>query len=161
MKLSHPFLIWIAGILCALVLLPAILDRPAYKAAVSDDDWSPDNFVQWQATPADIPPSLLSTSRLWRNFSPGTGISPGRLESPPFVLEKAELFVPIVGYPNSQYAGVYLESQVDKSRVWINAGAAHEQWQSVAITGSKAFVHTPVRLIAYNLKEAYIGAGTP
>lgn len=151
-----------ASFLCLLALFPAIFDRPVYQTALSDDGWSPDNFFQWQATPADLPPSLLSTSRLWRNFSPGTGISPGRLESPPFVLEKAELFVPILGYPNSQYAAVYLESQIDQSRLWINAGAAHEQWQSVAITVPQALVHTPVRLIAYsNLKEAYIGTGTP
>jgi hypothetical protein len=162
MRLSPPSLLLIAGILCALVLLPAVLDRPVYRAALSDNDWSPDNFVQWQATLADLPPSLLSTSRLWRNFSPETGVTPGRLESPPFVLEKAALFVPVVGHPNSQYASVYLESQIDKSRFWINAGATHAEWQSVPITVPKALVHTSVRLIAYsNQKGVYIGTGTP
>jgi len=147
---------------CIVALFPALLDRPVYKTAFTDADWTSDGFFQWQPSPADLPSPLLSVSLLWRNFSPGTGISPGRLESAPFLLEKANLFVPVLGYPNSQYVGLYLESQVDKSRFWINAGAAHEQWQSVPITLPKTFVHTPVRLIAYsNLKEAYIGTGTP
>ena len=162
MKLSHPVLVLMAGTFCAFLLLPVILDRPAYKAVPMGEDWLLDNFFTWQPTPSDLPSSLLSTSLLWRNFSPGTGLSPGRLESPPFVLEKAELFVPVTGYPNSQHVGLYLESQNDQSRFWINAGAMHEQWQSVAITLPKAFLNTPVRLIAYsNLKEGFIGAGTP
>lgn len=162
MKLSPPALALIGGTLCGLLLLPAILDRPSYKSVPLEGDWSADTFFRWQPSRSDLPSSLLSTSDLWRNFSPGTGVSPGRLESPPFVLEKAELFVPILGYPNSKHVEVYLESQSDQRRFWINAGATHEQWQSVAITVPKAFLHTPVRLIAYsNLKEAYIGAGTP
>ena len=166
MKLAFGFLnpcfVLIAVILCALALLPAILDRPIYKVTVSGDGWSPDNFVQWEATPADLPPSLLSTSRLWRNFTPEGGVSAGRLESPAFVLERAELFVPIVGHPNSKYAGVYLESQIDKHRFWINSGAAHGEWQSAAITVPKALVHTPVRLIAYSDRQGiYVGTGTP
>lgn len=162
MRLTHPSLILIAGIGCALVVLSATLDRPSYKAALSNDDWSLDSFVQYESTPADLPPSLLSTLRLWRNFSPDAGASQGRLESPSFVLEKADLFVPIVGYPNAQYTGVYLESQIDKSQFWINSGAAYDQWQSVAITVPKALVHTPVRLIAYsNVPGTLIGTGTP
>lgn len=157
-----PYFVLVAVILCALALLPAILDRPIYKAAFSDDGWSIDNFVHWQATPTDLPPSLLSTSRLWRNFTPKAGVSSGRLESPPFVLEKGELFVPITGHPNSQYAGVYLESQIDQRRFWINSGAAHGEWQSVAVTVPEAFVHTPLRLVAYsNLTGVYLGVGTP
>ena len=153
----------IAGIGCALVLLlPFFLDRPLYEAARLDDNWTPENFFQWQPGPSDLPSQLLSSSVLWRNFSPGAGVSPGRLESPFFVLERAKLFVPVLGYPNSRYVGLYLESQIDQSRLWINAGAAHEQWQSVALTVPKAFLHSPVRLVAYSdLKEAYIGTGTP
>lgn len=162
MKLSYPTLVLLAGILCALAVLPAIIDRPIYKAALVDAEWSTDHFLQSEATSADLVPSLLSTVRLWRNFIPEAGVSSGRLESPPFVLEKAELFVPVTGYPNSQYAGVYLESQIDKSRFWINAGAAYGQWQSVEISVPKALVHTPVRLIAFsNLQGLYLGSGTP
>lgn len=166
MKLAFGFLKpWfapIAVILCVLALLPAILDRPLFKVAFSDDGWSPDTFVRWEEAPPGLPPSLRSTLRLWRNFTPERGATAGRLESPVFVLERADLFVPVVGYPDSQYASVYLESQIDQRRFWINAGAGHEQWQSVAITVPKAFVHAPVRLIAYSdLAGVYIGAGTP
>lgn len=162
LKLSYLNLILLAGIFCTLAVLPVVIDRPIYKAALVDAEWSTDHFLQSEATSADLAPSLLSTVRLWRNFIPEAGVSSGRLESPPFVLEKADLFVPVTGYPNSQYAGVYLESQIDKSRFWINAGAGYGQWQSAAISVPKALVHTPVRLIAYcNLQGIYLGVGTP
>jgi hypothetical protein len=157
-----PYFVLIAVILCALALLPAILDRPIFKVSFSGDGWAPDNFVQLEATPADLPPTLRSTSRFWQNFTAERGASVGRLESPAFVLERADLFVPVVGYPNSQYADVYLESQIDKRRFWINAGAAHEQWRSAAITVPQGFVNTPLRLIAHsNLTGVYLGVGTP
>ena len=156
MKLYHSFVVLIVGTLCTLVFLPAILDRPVYKAAFTDEDWSPGSFSQTQETPTDLSHALPSASRLWQT------VSPGRLESPTFVLEKAELFVPIVGYPNSRYAGIYLESQIDQSRFWINAGAAYGRWQAVAIKVPKTLTHTPVRLIAYSDVEGiYVGTGTP
>lgn len=162
MKLSHPSLILIAGTFCALGVLPAVIDRPVYTAVLLDADWKADHFFPWEATSTDLATSLPATVLLWRNYTPETDVSSGRLESPIFVLEKAELFVPVVGYPNSRYAGIYLESQVDRHRFWINSGAAHGEWQSASITVPKAFVHTPVRLIAYSdRKGIYVGTGTP
>lgn len=162
---SKPLVI-VAFCLGALVLLPALLDRPVYQLVLSPEQWVPDaNFFGYgKASPRDLPPAVVRSPnlRLWNNYSVATGLAPGRLETLPFLLEKEELFIPVLGFPNSVYAGIYLESQIDKSRIWINAGAAHEQWQSAAVTVPTALLHTPVRLIVYsNRKDIAVGAGTP
>ena len=152
--------------LCALALLPALVDRPVYQLALSPEQWVADAnfFGHGKAGPRDLPRSVARSPslRLWNNYSVATGLAPGRLESLPFLLEQEELFVPVIGFPNSVYAGVYLESQIDKRRIWINAGAAHEQWQSAVVVVPPALLHTPVHLVAYSdLKDIAVGVGTP
>ena len=159
-------LVIVAFCLGALALLPALIDRPVYQLVLSPEQWVPDaNFFGYgKAGPRDLPPAVVRSPnlRLWNNYSVATGLAPGRLESLPFLLEKEELFIPVIGFPNSVSAGIYLESQIDKSRIWVNAGAAHEQWQSAAVTVPPALLHTPVRLVVYsNLKDIAVGAGTP
>src|SRR5438270_2389376 len=159
-------LIITAFCLGALALLPALIDRPVYQLAVSPDQWLPDAsfFGYGKAGPRDLPGSVIRSPnlRLWNNYSVETGLAPGRLESMPFLLEQEELYVPVIGFPNSVYAGIYLESQKDKRRLWINAGAAHEQWQSAVVTVPPTMLHTPVRLVAYsNLRDIAVGVGTP
>jgi hypothetical protein len=151
---------------CALVLLPALLDRPVYQLALSPEQWVPDPsfFGHSKAGPRDLPGPIVRSPdfRLWSNYSVATGLAPGRLESLPFLLDKEELFVPVIGFPNSVYAGIYLESQLDQRRIWINAGAAHEEWQSAVVTVPSAMLHTPVRLVAYSsLNGIAVGVGTP
>ena len=159
-------LIFVALGLCALVLLPALLDRPVYQLALSPEQWVPDAsfFGYGRSGPRDLPGSVVRSPnlRFWNNYSVETGLTSGRLESRPFVLEREELFVPVIGFPNSVSAGIYLESEIDKHRIWINAGAAHEQWQSAVVKVPPALLHKPVRLVAYsNVKDIAVGVGTP
>ena len=156
----------IAICLAALVPLPALIDRPVYQLVLSPEQWVPDSsfFGYGKAGLRDLPPAAVHSPdlRLWNNYSVATGLAPGRLETLPFLLEKEELFIPVIGFPNSEYAGIYLEFQIDKSRIWINAGAAHEQWQSAVVRVPPSMLHTPVRLVVYsNLKDIAVGAGTP
>jgi hypothetical protein len=165
-SLNQLRLVCIAGCLCLITLLPAIFDRPVYQPALPADHWLPGaDFFQWHPPArADLPPSILRSpeSLFWYNYSPGTGLAPGRLETVPFVLEKAELFIPTFGFPNAKDAGIYLESMVDGSRIAVNPGAAHEQWQATANKLPDSLVHTAVRLVAYsNAKDVPIGLGTP
>src|ERR1700730_5347125 len=85
--------------LCALVLLPALLDRPAYQLVLSPEQWVPDaNFFGYgKAGLRDLPPAVVHSPnlRLWNNYSVATGLAPGRLETLPFLLEKEELFIPV------------------------------------------------------------------
>jgi hypothetical protein len=164
--MKSKLLVIVALCLGALALLPAVIDRPVYQLVLSPEQWVPDaNFFGYgKAGPRDLPLTVIRSPnlRLWNNYSVATGLAPGRLETLPFLVDKEELFVPVIGFPNSIYAGIYLESQLDKSRIWINAGAAHEQWQSAVVTVPPALLHTPVRLVAFsNLKDIAIGVGTP
>src|SRR5438552_3953258 len=165
-SMKSRLLIIAAFCLGALALLPALIDRPVYQLAVSPDQWLPDAsfFGYGKAGPRDLPGSVIRSPnlRLWNNYSVETGLAPGRLESMPFLLEQEELYVPVIGFPNSVYAGIYLEFQIDRRRIWVNAGAAHEQWQSAVVVVPPALLHTPARLVAYsNLKGIVIGVGTP
>src|SRR5438552_12779296 len=165
-SMKSRLLVIAAFCLGALALLPALIDRPVYQLVLSPEQWAPDaNFFGYgKAGPRDLPRSVVRSPnlRLWNNYSVATGLAPGRLESLPFLLEQEQLFVPVIGFPNSVYAGIYLESEIDKRRIWVNAGAAHEQWQSAVVAVSPVLLHTPVRLVAYsNLKDIVIGVGTP
>jgi hypothetical protein len=150
--------------LCLLALVPATLDRPVYELALSPAQWAPDaNFFGYgKAGPRDLPRSIIRSPdlRFWNNYSVETGLTSGRVESLPFLLERKELFVPVFGFATSVSAGIYLESQIDKRRIWINAGAAHEQWQSAVVAVPAAMQYTPVRLVAYS-KGGAVGVGTP
>jgi hypothetical protein len=86
----------------------------------------------------------------------------GELRSKPFTIPVRRLIIPVVGLPNSQYAGIYLESELDHKRFGIGPGAAHIEWQPFAITLPGSLVGTVVRLVAYSRSKAvYIGVGTP
>jgi hypothetical protein len=154
-----------ASFLCSLLLLPAILDRPIYEPALSVDHWlAGQDFFQWHPPPnADFPPSVLQSPepRFWYNYSPGTGATIGRLETKPFELEQAELFIPTFGFPNAKEAGAYVESMGDGRRFPVNPGATHQEWQATAHKLPDSLVHTPVRLVAYSNDYTPIGVGTP
>jgi hypothetical protein len=167
MKVSrtHRVLASLAGCLCLLALLPAIFDRPVYQPAFSSDYWLPgSDYFQWHPPQnAGFPRSILQSpeTRFWYNYSPGTGTSKGRLETLPFVLEKAELYLPTFGFPNHKEAGIYLESLVDGRSYPINPGATHLEWQATANQFPHSLVHSSVRLVAYANTAESIGMGTP
>jgi hypothetical protein len=67
-----------------------------------------------------------------------------------------------VGFPNSEDAGIYLESETDHQRFWIRGGGAHLQWQPFTLSLPKSLTNTPVRLVAFSKStQAYVGVGTP
>jgi hypothetical protein len=49
---------------------------------------------------------------------------PAQLRSAPFVLRNNRVIIPVVGFPNSEDAGIYIESETDHQRFWIRDGAA-------------------------------------
>jgi hypothetical protein len=150
---------------CLVALLPAILDRPVYQLAFSADGWAPSpDYFQWHPpATAGFPRSILQSpeTRFWYNYSPGTGSTNGRLETMPFVLEKADLYLPTFGFPNHKEVGIYLESLGDGHRYPISPGAAHLEWQATANQFPLSLVHTSVRLVAYSNATDSIGIGTP
>jgi len=77
-------------------------------------------------------------------------------------LRTNRVIIPVVGFPNSEDAGVYLESETDHRRFWIRDGAAHLEWQPFTVSLPKSLTSKPVRLIAFSKStQAYIGVGTP
>jgi hypothetical protein len=67
-----------------------------------------------------------------------------------------------VGFPNSEDAGIYLESETDHQRFWVHGGGAHLEWQPFTLSLPKSLTNTPVRLIAFSKStQAYVGVGTP
>ena len=148
------------------LLLPVILDRPNYEKYLSATQWETDGgFVaNGQPNPRDFPPSVVQPpdARFWRNYTQQKGVVPATLRSAPFVLHTNRVIIPVVGFPNSEDAGLYLESETDHQRFWIRDGAAHLEWQPFTLSLPKCLTNKPVRLIAFSKsKQAYIGVGTP
>lgn len=164
---SHRFFLLAAlGVTAAVALAPAMLDRPTHGLAFSAEQWIADENFFPNVTPRrrDLPPDVMASAdfRYWRNFSDATGVSPGQLQTRPFVLKGSQIFVPTLGYPNSRYASIYIQDVTSGARVWVNHGASHEDCQAAEIELPRSFVGHPVRLVAYStLKEVYIGMGTP
>lgn len=149
-----------------LLLLPAALDRPTYEKYLSSTQWQTNGgFVaNGQPNPRDFPPHVVRSpdARFWRNYTPQKGIVSAQLRSAPFVLRTDRLIIPIVGFPNAEGAGIYVESEINHQRFWVRDGAAHLEWQPFTVSLPKSLTDKPVRLIAFsNSAQAYVGVGTP
>ncbi len=148
------------------LLLPAALDRPKYERYESATQWETDGgFVaNGQPNPRDFPPSVVGSAdaRFWRNYTQQKGAVPAQLRSAPFVLRTNRVIIPVVGFPNSEDAGLYLESEIDHQRFWVRDGAAHLEWQPFTLSLPKSLTNKSVRLIAFSKStQAYIGVGPP
>ena len=168
--MKHPFLhryrVIVAVCVGVVLLLPAILDRPNYEKYLAATQWETDGaFVaNGKPNPRDFPSCVLRApdARFWRNYTPAKGKLPAQLRSAPFVLRSNRVIIPVVGFPNSEDAGIYIESETDHERFWIRDGAAHLEWQPFTLSIPKSLTNTPVRLIAFSKSaQAYIGVGTP
>ena len=168
--MKHPFLhryrVIVAVCVGVVLLLPAILDRPNYEKYLAATQWETDGaFVaNGKPNPRDFPSCVLRApdARFWRNYTPAKGKLPAQLRSAPFVLRSNRVIIPVVGFPNSEDAGIYIESETDHERFWIRDGAAHLEWQPFTLSLPKSLTNTPVRLIAFSKSaQAYIGVGTP
>jgi hypothetical protein len=168
MKPSFLHQSWVIVAVCVgvVLLLPAILDRPKYENYLSSTQWETDGaFVaNGQPNPRDFPPRVVRSpdGRFWRNYTEQKGIAPAQLRSAPFVLRSDRLIIPVVGFPNTEDAGIYVESETDHQRFWVRGGVAHLEWQPFTLSLPKSLTNTPVRLIAFSKsKQAYVGVGTP
>jgi hypothetical protein len=168
--MKHPFLhryrVIVAVCAGVVLLLPAVLDRPNYEKYLAARQWETNGaFVaDGQPNPKDFPLCVLRSpdARFWRNYTPAKGLMRAQLRSAPFVLSSNRLIIPVVGFPNSEEAGIYLESEADHQRFWIRDGAAHLEWQPFGLSLPKSLTNTPVRLIAFSKStRAYVGVGTP
>jgi hypothetical protein len=162
----HSYRVIVVVCIGVVLLLPAVLDKPHYEKYLSGTQWETDGaFVaNGQPNPRDFPSRLLRSpdARFWRNHTREKGKMPGQLRSAPFVLRGNRVIIPVVGFPNSEEAGIYLESETDHRRFWIRDGAAHLEWQPFTLSLPKSLTNTPVRLIAFSKNtQAYIGVGTP
>src|SRR6266550_6215416 len=166
--MKHPFLhrsrVIVAVCASVVLLLPAILDRPKYEKYATQ--WETDGaFVaNGRPNPRDFPSRVLRSpdARFWRNYPPAKDKMPAHLRSAPFVLSSNRIIIPVVGFPNSEDAGIYLESETDHQRFWIRGGGTHLEWQPFTLSLPKSLTNTPVRLIAFsNSSQAYVGVGTP
>src|SRR6266702_2235653 len=162
----HPYRVIVVVCIGAVLLLPAILDQPKYEKYLAATQWETDGaFVaNGQPNPRDFPSSVLRSqdARFWRNYAPAKGVMPAQLRSAPFVLSSNRVIIPVLGFPNSEEAGIYLESETDHQRFWIRDGAAHFEWQPFTLSLPKSLTNKPVRLIAFSKStQAYIGVGTP
>jgi len=114
------------------LLLPVVLDRPNYERYISATQWETDGgFVaNGQPNPRDFPSRAVRSpdARFWRNYTQQKGVVPAQLRSLPFVLRTNRVIIPVVGFPNSEDAGLYLESETDHQQFWIRDGAAHLEW---------------------------------
>jgi hypothetical protein len=152
-------------------LLPAALDRPAYQIYLSATEWETDGgFVATEkpnprtATWKDLSLCIVRSpdARFWRNYTQQKGTVPAHLRSAPFILRSNRVIIPVVGFPNSEDAGIYLESEIDHRQFWIRNGATHLEWQPFALSLPESLTNKPVRLIAFSKStQAYIGVGTP
>jgi hypothetical protein len=161
----HPHRVIVVVSTGVVLLLPAILDRPNYEKYLAATQWETDGaFVaNGQPNPRDFPSCVLRSpdARFWRNYTE-KGMMPAQLRSAPFVLRNNRVIIPVVGFPNSEEAGIYLESETDHQRFWIRDGAALLEWQPFTLSLPKSLTNTPVRLIAFSKStQAYVGVGTP
>jgi hypothetical protein len=174
--MKHPFLhryrVIVAACIGVVLLLPAILDRPAYRLCLKGSEWEPNVAflpdvafrVHGEPQPGDLPSQVIRSpdARFWRNYLPAKGQMQAQLRSAPFVLRNNRVIIPVMGFPNSEEAGIYLESETDHQRFWIRDGAAHLEWQPFTLSLPKSLTNTPVRLIAFSKStQVGIGVGTP
>jgi hypothetical protein len=168
--MKHPFLhryrVIVAVCIGVVLSLPAVLDHPKYEKYLAATQWETDGaFVaDGRPKPRDFPARVLRSpdARFWRNYTPAKGWMPAHLRSAAFVLRNNRVIIPVVGFPNSEDAGIYLESETDHQRFWIRGGGARLEWQPFTLSLPKSLTNTPVRLIAFSKStQAYVGVGTP
>ena len=162
----HPYRATVALCIGVVLLLPAALDHPKYERYLTATQWETDGaFVaNGQPNPRDFPSRVLRSpdARFWRNYTPAKGVVPAQLRSTPFILSSNRVIIPVVGFPNSEEAGIYLESEIDHQRFGIRDGAADLEWQPFTLSVPKSLTNTQFRLIAFSKsRQAYIGVGTP
>src|ERR1043166_1340900 len=72
------------------------------------------------------------------------------------------MIIPVFGFPNSENAGIYVESEIDPRRFAIRDGAAPAHWQPATLVLPESLLNTSVRIVAYSTNpQTYIGVGTP
>src|SRR6266480_5672163 len=162
----HGYRLIVALCVGVVLVLPAVLDRPNYEKYLSATQWETDGaFVaNGQPDPRDFPARVLRSpdARFWRNYPPAKDKMPAHLRSAPFVLSSNRIIIQVVGFPNSEDAGIYIESETDHQRSCIRGGGAHLEWQPFTLSLPKSLTNTPVRLIAFSKSaQAYLGVGTP
>jgi hypothetical protein len=153
------------------LLLPAALDRPKYEVYLSTTQWETEVGFVATGKPnprtdngRDLPLGVLRSpdARFWSNYTQANRTVSAQLRSAPFVLRTSRVIIPVVGFPNAEGAGIYLESETNNRRFWVRDGAAHLEWQPVTLSLPKSLVNTSVRLIAFSKStQAYLGVGTP
>ena len=130
--MKHPFLhrsrVVVAVCASVVLLLPAILGRPKYEKYATQ--WETDGAfaANGRPNPRDFPSRVLRSAdaRFWRNYTPAKGTMPAELQSAPFVLRSNRVIIPLIGFQNSEEAGIYLESETDHQRFGIRDGVLHK-----------------------------------
>ena len=144
-RFLHPYRVIVVVCIGVVLLLPAILDRPKYEKYATQ--WETDGaFVaNGRPNPRDFPSRVLRSpdARFWRNYPPAKDKMPAHLRSAPFVLSSNRIIIPVVGFPNSEEAGIYLESETDHQRFWIRDGVLHRTIFSAVGKASTKWTTSP------------------
>ncbi len=166
-RLRQRYIVILGTFLGIVLLLPALLDRPSYQTFDETAGWDVHTPFVANGEPERkefFPSSILQNPgvRFWTNYSSERGIFTGQVSSSFFVLKDCLMIIPVFGFPNSEEAGVYVESEIDHRRFAIRDGAAPAQWQPATIALPKSLIGTSVRIVAYSRSpQIYIGVGTP
>jgi len=158
--------VWAGAGLSLCLLLPATLDRPVYQLCLKSSEWEPSATFVANGEPktGDLPKQIINSpeSRFWRNYTPESPMPVGEIRSQPFTVPVRNLTIPVTEFPDSRFAGVYLESENGGQRFVVGPGAAHLEWQPFTITLPKDLVGSAFRLVAYAQSSTpYVGVGTP
>jgi hypothetical protein len=150
---------------CLLVSAPALFDRPIYRLYTPLETEANEGFLSnGEPSQNDLPGFVVRDppARFWRNYSPETGVRPGYVRTVPFELKSGTLTIPVYGFPNSMFAGLYVESLKTQTTFQIDKGASHNQWDIYSLSLPQSLVHSEVRIVAYsNNAAALVGFGTP
>jgi hypothetical protein len=159
--LSIPIIIAV----CFVASVPALFDRPIYRLYTPVETEANDGFLaNGEPNQRDLPGFVVGdpSARFWRNYSPETGVRPGYVRTAPFELMSRTLIIPVYGFPNSMYAGLYVESLKARTIFRIDKGAAHNQWDIYSLSLPQSLIHSELRIVAYsNNAAALVGFGTP
>jgi hypothetical protein len=132
--MNHPFLrgcrVLLAVCVSIVLLLQAVVDRPSYETYLSATQWGlmavlwlVENQIVEQPTGETLrisrSPDLVLDKQYVAERSGG-----GATAIRPFVLRTNRVIIPVVGFPNSEDAGIYLEPETNHQRLWVRVGAA-------------------------------------
>jgi hypothetical protein len=165
--LGQRYIVILGIILAIVLLLPVLLDRPRYQTFDETAGWDVHTAFVANGEPDRkefFPSSILEQPgvRFWTNYSRERGIFTGQVSSSFFVLKNCLMIIPVFGFPNSEEAGIYVESESDHRQFAIRDGAAPTQWQPATLVLPKSLLNTSVRIVAYSRSpQVYIGVGTP